>query len=89
MKRTELEARANFDRWAGSLLYGDYAASLLDPARGGTWTLTAREAFPGEMASTAARGFQIKARLYVPLLPDAVVELKPNVTTMPAYLRGS
>jgi LPS-assembly protein len=25
-QRIELEARANFDRWAGSLLYGDYAA---------------------------------------------------------------
>ncbi|HEY7231721.1 MAG TPA: LPS-assembly protein LptD [Pseudolabrys sp.] len=26
VQRTELEARANFDRWSGSLLYGDYAA---------------------------------------------------------------
>jgi LPS-assembly protein len=26
VKRTELEARATFDRWSGSLLYGDYAA---------------------------------------------------------------
>ena len=26
VKRTELEARATFDRWTGSLLYGDYAA---------------------------------------------------------------
>jgi LPS-assembly protein len=26
VKRTEIEARANFDRWSGSLLYGDYAA---------------------------------------------------------------
>jgi LPS-assembly protein len=26
VKRTELEARVNFDRWAGTLLYGDYAA---------------------------------------------------------------
>ncbi|HEY6022916.1 MAG TPA: LPS-assembly protein LptD [Pseudolabrys sp.] len=26
VRRTELEARANFDRWTGSLLYGDYAA---------------------------------------------------------------
>jgi LPS-assembly protein len=25
-QRIELEARANFDRWSGSLLYGDYAA---------------------------------------------------------------
>jgi len=26
VKRTELEARATFDRWSGSVLYGDYAA---------------------------------------------------------------
>lgn len=26
VQRTELEARANFDRWMGSLLYGNYAA---------------------------------------------------------------
>lgn len=26
VKRAELEARATFDRWSGSLLYGDYAA---------------------------------------------------------------
>ena len=26
VKRTELEASANFDRWSASLLYGDYAA---------------------------------------------------------------
>ncbi len=26
VQRTELEARATFDRWSGSLLYGDYAA---------------------------------------------------------------
>ena len=26
VKRTELEGRANFDRWSGALLYGDYAA---------------------------------------------------------------
>jgi LPS-assembly protein len=26
VKRTELEVRANFDRWTGTLLYGDYAA---------------------------------------------------------------
>ena len=28
-QRLELEARANFDRWSGSLLYGDYAAQPL------------------------------------------------------------
>jgi LPS-assembly protein len=28
-QRIELEARANFDRWSGSLLYGDYAAQPL------------------------------------------------------------
>jgi LPS-assembly protein len=28
-QRFELEARANFDRWSGSLLYGDYAAQPL------------------------------------------------------------
>jgi LPS-assembly protein len=28
-QRVELEARANFDRWSGSLLYGDYAAQPL------------------------------------------------------------
>jgi LPS-assembly protein len=26
VRRTELEARASFDRWSGTLLYGDYAA---------------------------------------------------------------
>jgi LPS-assembly protein len=28
-RRIELEARANFDRWSGSILYGDYAAQPL------------------------------------------------------------
>jgi LPS-assembly protein len=28
-QRIELEARANFDRWSGSILYGDYAAQPL------------------------------------------------------------
>ncbi len=28
-QRLELETRANFDRWSGSLLYGDYAAQPL------------------------------------------------------------
>ena len=37
-QRIELEARANFDRWSGSLLYGDYAAQpalgILDRQQG-------------------------------------------------------
>ena len=37
-QRFELEARANFDRWSGSLLYGDYAAQpalgILDRQQG-------------------------------------------------------
>ncbi len=38
VQRTELEARATFDRWTGSLLYGDYAAQpalgILDRQQG-------------------------------------------------------